>query len=68
MGLGFIGVVKEASCKCTMANMQSKCFNGRGIFYGLLSEEVNEGVPEIILFAWVYRDRRYVITERESIN
>ena len=45
MGLGFIGVVKEASCKCTMANMQSKCFNGRGIFYGLLSEEVNEGVP-----------------------
>ena len=36
-----------------MANMQSKCFNGRGIFYGLLSEEVNEVVPDMMVFEFI---------------
>ena len=53
MGIVLIGVVKQASRKFTMAHLQRREFTIRGDSYVLVSEEVNEGVSTMVVFAWV---------------
>ena len=51
MGLGFIGVLKQAAHQYLMAHMQIKELNNRGDCYGL--GLVDEGLPDIMKFVWV---------------
>ena len=43
MGPALIGVSKQALHKFTIAHLQRRYFNHWGNFYGLVSEDVNEG-------------------------
>ena len=61
MGLGFIGIVKQVSRHFSMGYIQIKYFTCRGNFCCLVSELVDEGVPEMMCFAWVEHDRHYFI-------
>ena len=56
IGLGFIGVVKQTLRQYPMGHLQRKEFNCRGDCYSLVS--VDEGVTEMVTFAWVDRNRR----------
>ena len=58
MFLGLIGDAKQAQRRFPMDYLKSTEFTCRGDFYVLLSEEGNEGVPELIVFAWVVCCRR----------
>ena len=58
MFLWIIGVVKQAPRRFPMDYLQSIEFTCRGECYVLVSEERNEGVPEVMAFAWVDCDRQ----------
>ena len=46
MGLGLIGVINQAPCQYQTEHLQRKEFNNSGYGYGLVSETVDEGVPD----------------------
>ena len=56
MDIGFTGVFNEASRQYPMLIMKIKQFTCRVYCCGLMSEVVNEGLPEMMDFEWVYHD------------
>ena len=68
MKLVLIGSLKQTSQNFPMENMQSKYFTCMINSYGFISEDGNEGVPEMMVFSWVEHDRKYLITPIESLE
>ena len=67
MGLRFIGVVKTATKKFPMAWLQQVELHQRGDVKGLVAKDPT-GVPELLCFVWMDRDRRYFITNVSSLD
>ncbi|KAG7366471.1 transposase IS4 [Nitzschia inconspicua] len=65
-GLKFIGVVKIATKKYPMANLQALELQGRGDRRGSVARDA-EGNPSLIACVWMDRERRYFISNAHGL-
>lgn len=66
IGLRFIGVVKTATRKFPMAWLSQQELMNRGDRKGLVNLD-DDGVPSLMAFVWMDRDRRYFISNCSSL-
>jgi hypothetical protein len=67
MGLRFIGVVKTATKNFPMTFLSGIELQQRGDFRGLFTKDA-DGVPTLLSFVWMDRDRRYFISSCSSLD
>jgi Transposase IS4 len=67
IGLKFIGVIKTATKKYPMDWLGRYEFGGRGQQKGLIARG-DDGLPKMLAFVWVDRDRRYFIATTSSLR
>jgi hypothetical protein len=63
----FIGVVKTATRRFPMQLLSTKELHQRGDRYGLVSKNA-DGIPYLLSFVWMDRDRRYFIASGSSLS
>ena len=66
-GLRFIGVVKTATKKYPMQYLTGIELHNRGDRHGLLALD-ESGMPTLLAYVWMDRDRRYFITNTSSLE
>jgi hypothetical protein len=66
-GMGFLGVVKTATRHFPMAYMTNIEMQSRGEREGVVCRD-KHGVPKLMAFVWMDRDRRYFIASLSSLR
>jgi hypothetical protein len=67
IGLKFIGVIKTATRKFPVDWLGRFEFGGRGQQKGLIARG-DDGLPKVLAFVWVDRERRYFIATTSSLR
>jgi Transposase IS4 len=68
MKLRFIGVVKTATRRYPMQYLASRRLHARGDRMGVVHKDMETGIPDMLAFVWMDRERRYFVASAGSLT